>query len=169
MHEATWIWLYWEIGILLVKYSDVNFVIFSCNIIINTLDGYQLDDALISYFLYENCCFSIQIPLNIFPSVQIKINPALNQIMVWRRKGNDDVIKWKHFPRYWPFVWEIRWSPVNSPHKGQWRGALMFSLICLWINGCANSRDVGDLRRHRAHYDVIVMSHRHDAQMSHSS
>ena len=24
-------------------------------------------------------------------------------------------------------------SPVNSPHKGQWRGALMFSLICVWI------------------------------------
>ena len=38
-----------------------------------------------------------------------------------------DVIKWKHFPRYWPFVRGIHWSPVNSPHKGQWRGALMFS------------------------------------------
>ena len=41
----------------------------------------------------------------------------------------DDVIKWKHFPRYWPFVRGIHRSPVNSPHKGQWRGALMFSLI----------------------------------------
>ena len=30
------------------------------------------------------------------------------------------------FPRYWPFVWGIHWSPVNSPHKGQWRGALSF-------------------------------------------
>ena len=39
---------------------------------------------------------------------------------------HDDVIKWKHFPRYWPFVWEIRRSPVNSPHTGQWRGALFF-------------------------------------------
>ena len=39
-------------------------------------------------------------------------------------------IKWKHFPRYWPFVWGIHWSPVNSPHKGQWGRALMFSLIC---------------------------------------
>ena len=38
----------------------------------------------------------------------------------------DDVIKWKHFPRYWPFVRGIHRSPVNSPHKGQWRGALMF-------------------------------------------
>ena len=35
---------------------------------------------------------------------------------------HDDVIKWKHFRRYWPFVWGIHRSPVNSPHKGQWRG-----------------------------------------------
>ena len=42
---------------------------------------------------------------------------------------HDGVFKWKHFPRYWPFVPGIPRSPVNSPHKGQWRGALMFSLI----------------------------------------
>ena len=36
----------------------------------------------------------------------------------------------EHFPCYWPFVWGIHRSPVNSPHKGQWRRALMFSLIC---------------------------------------
>ena len=51
-------------------------------------------------------------------------------------------------------------GPVNSPHKGQWRGALMFSLISAWINGWVNNRDAGDLRRNRAHYDVIVMKHR---------
>ena len=49
-------------------------------------------------------------------------------------------------------------SPVNSPHKGQWRGALMFSLICARINGWVNNRETGDLSRHRAHYDVIVMN-----------
>ena len=43
---------------------------------------------------------------------------------------HDDVIKWKHFPRYWPFVRGIHRCPVNSPHKGQWRGALMLSVIC---------------------------------------
>ena len=48
-------------------------------------------------------------------------------------------------------------SPVNSPHKGQWHGALMFSLICAWINVWVNNRSAGDLRRHRTHYDVIVM------------
>ena len=71
--------------------------------------------------------------------------------------AHDDVIKWKHFPRYWPFVREIHRSPVNSPHKGQWRGALMFPLICARINGWANNLEAGDLRRHRAHYDVSVM------------
>ena len=69
---------------------------------------------------------------------------------------HDDVSKWKRFPRYWPFVRGIHRSPVNSPHKGQWRGALMFSLIYAWINGWVNNREAGDLRRHRAHYDVIV-------------
>ena len=70
---------------------------------------------------------------------------------------HDDIIKWKHFPRYWSFVRGIHRSPVNSPHKGQWLGALMFSLICFWINSWVNNREAGDLRRHRAHYDVIVM------------
>ena len=70
---------------------------------------------------------------------------------------HDDVIKWKHFPRYWPFVWGIHRSPVNSPHKGQWRGTLMFSLIYVWINGWVNNREAGDLRRNRVHNDVIVM------------
>ena len=55
------------------------------------------------------------------------------------------------------FVRGIYQSPVNSPHKGQWRGALYFSLICAWLDDSANHRDPGDLRRHRAHYDVTVM------------
>ena len=52
------------------------------------------------------------------------------------------------------FVRGIHRSPVNFPHKGQWRGDLMFSLTCAWVNGWVNNRD---LRHHRAHYDVIVM------------
>ena len=72
---------------------------------------------------------------------------------------HDNVIKWKPFPRYFPFVRGIHRSPVNSPHKGQWRGALMFSLICVWINNWVYNREAGDLRRYRAHYDVIVMVH----------
>ena len=75
----------------------------------------------------------------------------------WTKVYHDDVIKWKHFPRYWPFVRGIHRSPVNSTHKGQWRGALILSLICVWTNAWVNNRDAGDLRRYRAHYDVIVM------------
>ena len=70
---------------------------------------------------------------------------------------HDDVIKLKHFPRCCPFVRGIHRSPVNSPHKGQWRGAVMFSLICVWINSWVNNRQAGDLRCYRAHYDVTVM------------
>ena len=69
----------------------------------------------------------------------------------------DDVIKWKHLPRYWRFVQGIHRSPVNSPHKGQWPGALMFSLICIWIYSWVNNHEAGDLRCYHAHYDVIVI------------
>ena len=70
---------------------------------------------------------------------------------------NNDVIKWKHFLCYWPFVWGILQSPVDSPHKDQWRGALMFSLMSTWTNVWVNNRDASDLRRHWLHYGVTVM------------
>ena len=70
---------------------------------------------------------------------------------------HDDVIKWKHFPRYWPFVRRIHRSPVNSPHKGLWRGVFKFSLICARIYSWVNNGEAGDLRRHHGHYDVILM------------
>ena len=75
------------------------------------------------------------------------------------KKFHDDVIKWKHFSRCWPFVRGIQPPPVDSPHTGQWRRALMFSLICAWTTSWANNRSAGHLRRHRAHYDVTVMLH----------
>ena len=81
--------------------------------------------------------------------IHIKINvdwqECLNRAPHWL---HDDVIKWKHFPHHWPFV--------NSPHQDQWRGALVFSLICARTNGWANNRDVVGLRRHRAYYYVTV-------------
>ena len=66
---------------------------------------------------------------------------------------HDDFIKWKHFSRYWTFVCGIH-GPVNSPHRGQLRGALIFSLI--WTKGWVNNRDVGDLT-HCVHNHVIIM------------
>ena len=84
------------------------------------------------------------------------------RINIWRvtahtRHHHDDVTKWKHFPRHWPFLRGIHRSPVNSPHKGQSRGILMFSLICTRIYCWVNNREAVDLRRHRAHYDAMVM------------
>ena len=68
---------------------------------------------------------------------------------------------WQHqmenFPRHWPFVGGIHRSPMDSPHKGKWRRALIFSWIYAWRNGWANNRDACNLRRHRAHYDVTVI------------
>ena len=72
------------------------------------------------------------------------------------RNEHYDVIKWKNFPHYWPFVQGIHYSLVNSPHKGQWRGALMFSLTCAWINGWVNNCEAGDLRRHCTHCDQCL-------------
>ena len=67
--------------------------------------------------------------------------------------SNENIFRVKN----WPFVRGIPRSPMNSPHKGQWRGTLMFSLIWFLIKGWVNNREAGDLRRYRAHYDVIVM------------
>ena len=75
--------------------------------------------------------------------------------------SHDDIIKWKHFPYNWPFVRGINWSPVNSSHKGQWRRALVFSLIYAWANRWANNGDTIDLRCHSTHYDISVMKSPH--------
>ena len=61
------------------------------------------------------------------------------------------------FPCYWPFVRGNHRSLVTSSYKGQWRGALIFSLICARINGWVNNREAGDLKCNHAHYDVTVM------------
>ena len=90
----------------------------------------------------------------------------LQHMHICRFKGHDDAIKWKPFPRYWSFVRGIHRLPVNSPHKGQWRGALMFSLICVWINGWVNNCEADDLRRYPAHYDVTVMDVRSNSFQS---
>ena len=70
-------------------------------------------------------------------------------------KNHDDVIKWKHSPRYWPFVRGIYRLPVDSP--SQRPVTRMFYLICAWTNGWVHNRDAGDLRRQWTHYDVTVM------------
>ena len=78
-------------------------------------------------------------PLMIYTSITTMTTPMFptrcHVNSLWQIDSWYDVIKWKHFPRYWTFARGIHRLPVNSPHKGQWRGALIYSLICASING----------------------------------
>ena len=65
---------------------------------------------------------------------------------------HDDVIKWKHFPRYWPFVWGIHRSLVNPPQRPVTRSFDVFFDLRLDKRQSKQSRGC-----HRAHYDVTVM------------
>ena len=94
-------------------------------------------------FIESYCCF-------------IRKSLPESVIEMTKRIFHDDVIKWKRFPRYWPFARGIHWSQGNFSQKGQWHGAWIFSLICTRINGWVNNRGDCDLRRHRAHYDVTA-------------
>ena len=100
-------------------------------------------------YIWHDATLDVWLNNNLGSSIRLASLPAT-------RHSHDDVIKWKNFPRHWPFLRGMHRSPVDSPHKGQWRGALMFSLICAWTNGWANNGDASDLRRHRAHYDDTV-------------
>ena len=48
-------------------------------------------------------------------------------------------------------------GPGEFPTQRPVTRSFDFSLICVSINGWVNNREAGDLRRYRAHYDVIVM------------
>ena len=113
----------------------------------------------LSYHL--NLCWRL-IGETLWRSVESDITSRVRAAVLYNEfEHHDDVIKWKHFPRYRPCVRGIHRSPVNSPHKGQWRGALMFSLICVWINDWVNNREAGDLKRYRANYDVTLVLYLH--------
>ena len=70
---------------------------------------------------------------------------------------HEDIIKRKHFPHYWPFVRVIHWSPVNSPQKKPVTPSFDVFFICTWINCWVKNCEAGDMRRHCAHYDVILL------------
>ena len=113
-----------------------------------TIRGTNWKTCAILVFIYD-----IYFPGSKMIQYMIQYGTTLDFIVT----AHDDVTKWKHFPRYCPFVRGIHRSPVNSPHKGRQRGALMFSLMCARINGWVNNGEAGDLRRHRIHCEVIVM------------
>ena len=109
-------------------------------------------------------CLYIEKALEPIPPFSIPISILWNimkQIMYSILKSYyDDVIKRKHFQRYWFFVWGIHWSPVNSPNKDQWHGVLMFSVIYAWTNGGINTRDASGLRRHRTRHSNVIRFHK---------
>ena len=87
-----------------------------------------------------------------------KVSAILLRSRFWiivQMSWHDDVIKWKHFPHYWPFVRGIpghRWIPHTKASDAE--------LWCfdLRLNKWLSKQSGGwNLRRHHAHYDVIVM------------
>ena len=123
-------------------------------------------------FVTTKCCLILQgfisdcqyiYRLGIFAMINYFMDPKNLRVHKYQAVNytwsacHDDIIKWKYSQRYWPFVQGIRRSLMNSPHNGQWCRALMFSLIWAWTNGWVKNRDPGDLRCHRAHFDIIVM------------
>ena len=121
---------------------------------------YKLIYGNIPVYIQKTPCMKYFV-LYIIPMVHsgvqmITSTDILMQMYLTTGSYPDDVIKWSHFPRSWPFVRGIHRSPVNSPHQGQWP-ALMFSLIRAWIHGWVNNGEAVDLRRHRAHNDVTEM------------
>ena len=120
------------------------------------LEGHSVISALV----FTPLCLSLPAIANILSIVWGTVILSFLMPWLWGTVfviDHDDVIIWKHFPCYWPFVRLIYWWLVNTPHKGQWRRTLMVSLIYALTNGWENHWDTGDLRRHPTHYDIAVM------------
>ena len=113
---------------LIMVYNIFSFTLFSCLIVL--------------YFLHSTSILSFY----------IEVVLTLSILIFMMTSSNRNIFR----ARYWPFARGIHRSPVNSPHRGQWRGAFMFSLICT-RNGWVNNHEAGDLRSHRVHYDVTVI------------
>ena len=142
-HRRSWISLLWILTV------DANYVVSDILVKPYFAPSPKINSASALYF-------DIQMLFSVLVDFGHYVNTLFNSSGAEAR-FHDDVIKWKHFPRYWPFVRGVNRSPMDSPHKGQRRGALIFSLLCVWTNGRANNGDAGDLRRHCAHYEVTVM------------
>ena len=83
----------------------------------------------------------------------------VNIICIWNIIHHGDFIKWTHFPRHWPFVRRVlrspvRWIPPQMPVTRGFHGFLDLRLNKGWVK----NRDAGDLKRHNADYDVIVIA-----------
>ena len=116
--------------------------------------GYSVSDL---FLVYSAALRNLCSPFGFLYAMIVAMPIAPLWLRAFIKSQHDDVIKWKHFLALLAICAGNSPVPVNSPHKGQWRGALMFSLVCVWINGWVNNREAGDLRRYLVHYDVTVM------------
>ena len=166
----TMLWLFWTTHWILWQISTIIYSVLKnwwpYSVIMCSISTYWLADAYIHVSQ-----FGTRNHINIMDhGSKVPYRGNQNRLLPVTalpiRDHHDDVSKWKHFLHYWPFAWGIHQSPVNSPHKGQWRGALMFSLIFAWINSWVNNREAGDLRRPLGHYDVSVMIRNHTSLIS---
>ena len=114
----------------------------------------------------QNFTFSVPSLTALLNARAIAIRPRMSEyrIRAW------EPTTWKHTKKSW---WRHRMetfsallalcggnSPVTSEFPSQrpvTRRFDVFFVICAWTNGMVNNRDLGDLRRHRARYDVTVM------------
>ena len=97
-------------------------LLFCCSRVVNS---YRRFTWRVYPYIFQGFCSTLE-PSHDCPSA----SEVIMKYMGTMDHFHVDVIKWNHFPRYWSFARGIHRSPVNSPHKGQWRGALRFSLIC---------------------------------------
>ena len=107
------------------------------------------------------------VPLNrwhviFFRQNLLTVGSSSFRCIVWKRPGSDFTFtRLRHQMETFSALLAVcAWnSPVSGefPHKGQWRGALVFSRICAWINDWVKNGGAGDLRHYRTHYAVSVM------------
>ena len=83
-------------------------------------------------------------------------NCMLVSVLVRLAYVHDDVIKWNIF-RITGHLCEEFTGHRRFPCTKTSEAELWCFFICAWTYGWVNNREAGDLRRHRAHYDVIVM------------
>ena len=96
------------------------------------LYGSHINDSLITVYRIHISAF-LKMKNNLLNLLFTVVVVSATYPILWSISMHDDVITWKHFPRYWPLVWGIHRWPVNSPRKGQWRVSALLA-ICVWTS-----------------------------------
>ena len=127
--------------------EGISWLVWGDNFTVNHVDWCQPSFEInMAYIQWKHACKCVPVHLTLrkyWWNVQVSVYQLIS---LW--KIRDDVIKWKHFPRYWPFVRGTQRSPMDSPHKGQCRSVPDKQL---------SKQSRTNLRRHRAHYHTIAI------------